>query len=77
MKKLFLFLSLIILLFGYSKKKIRQLNFFCGSAVKVPMDEIVSGFEKKIGIKINVIYSGSGNLLSQMELSKLLCFTIN
>ncbi|PKN01295.1 MAG: molybdate ABC transporter substrate-binding protein [Elusimicrobia bacterium HGW-Elusimicrobia-1] len=51
-------------------EKTKELFFFCGSAVKVPMDEIISAYEKSSGVKINVIYGGSGTLLSQMELSR-------
>lgn len=69
MKRIFIVLSVAILFSGCSKKS-PELNFFCGAAVKVPMEEILSNFEKETGIKVNVIYSGSGNLLSQMELSK-------
>jgi molybdate transport system substrate-binding protein len=47
-----------------------EIRFFCGAAVKVPMDEIIQSYEKDKGIRVNVIYSGSGVLLSQMELSK-------
>ncbi|MDI6756926.1 MAG: molybdate ABC transporter substrate-binding protein [Endomicrobiia bacterium] len=47
-----------------------ELLFFCGSAVKVPMEEIIASYERKSGVKINVVYGGSGTLLSQMELSR-------
>ncbi len=47
----------------------RELHFFCGSVVKMPMDEIVSRYEKEKGITVKVTYGGSGTLLSQMELS--------
>ena len=48
----------------------RQIDFFCGAAVKVPMQEIIHNFQQEKGIKVNVIYSGSGGLLSQMQLSE-------
>ncbi|MFH2070721.1 MAG: molybdate ABC transporter substrate-binding protein [Elusimicrobiota bacterium] len=47
-----------------------EIYFFCGAAVRVPMDEIIPNYEKESGNKVNVIYSGSGTLLAQMELSK-------
>ncbi|MBI5574070.1 MAG: molybdate ABC transporter substrate-binding protein [Elusimicrobia bacterium] len=47
-----------------------ELFFFCGAAVAVPMREIIKNYEKETGVKINVTYSGSGTLLSQMELTK-------
>ncbi|HAX61555.1 MAG TPA: molybdate ABC transporter substrate-binding protein [Elusimicrobia bacterium] len=46
-----------------------ELFFFCGAAVAVPMREIIKNYEKETGVKVNVTYSGSGTLLSQMELS--------
>lgn len=48
----------------------KEIDFFCGAAVRVPMDEIIQSYQKDKGIKVNVIYSGSGGLLSQIELSK-------
>jgi molybdate transport system substrate-binding protein len=48
----------------------KEIIFFCGSAVKVPMDEIIGNYQTEKGIKVSVIYGGSGGLLSQMELSK-------
>lgn len=56
--------------FSASSSEKNELFFFCGSAVKVPMEEIIASYERKSGVKINVIYSGSGTLLSQMELSR-------
>lgn len=47
-----------------------ELDFFCGSAVKVPMQEIIKSYQKDKSVRVNVIYSGSGGLLSQMKLSK-------
>ncbi|MBA3053086.1 MAG: molybdate ABC transporter substrate-binding protein [Candidatus Omnitrophota bacterium] len=73
MKK-FRILGLVLVVgLGFSacgKKELPELDFFCGAAVKVPMDEIVANFEKETGVEVNVIYSGSGNLLSQMEITK-------
>jgi len=57
--------------FSACGKRVQQkLDFFCGAAVRVPMEEIVANFEKETGVEVNVIYSGSGNLLSQMEIAK-------
>jgi len=53
-----------------AKNEQKELTFFCGSAVKVPMDEIIAKYQKEKGVKVSVIYSGSGGLLSQMELSR-------
>jgi molybdate transport system substrate-binding protein len=75
MKKVF-FLSIYInLIFSvctvYAQSNVqKEIVFFCGSAVKVPMDEIIGNYQAEKGVKISVIYGGSGGLLSQMELSK-------
>jgi molybdate transport system substrate-binding protein len=52
------------------KEGLKELDFFCGAAVKVPMEEIIRDYEKEKGLSVNVIYTGSGGLLSQMALSK-------
>lgn len=48
----------------------KRLMFFCGSAVKVPMEEILRSYREETGETITVTYGGSGTLLSQMELSR-------
>ncbi len=58
-----------LLLLGCGSRE-KTLLFFCGSAVKVPMDEIVTAYERERGIKILVNYGGSGSLLSQMQLAR-------
>jgi len=45
-----------------------ELLIFAGSAVKPPLDEIISEFKKE-KITVNVSYGGSGFVLSQIELS--------
>jgi len=47
-----------------------SLIVFCGSANKPAMEEIAVLFENKKKIKVNMIFGGSGTLLSQIELSK-------
>ncbi|MFQ3676192.1 MAG: molybdate ABC transporter substrate-binding protein [Endomicrobiia bacterium] len=70
MKKILFLIIIFLSLNLYSKTLNKELYFFCGAAVKVPMEEIIKNYQQKTGIKINVIYGGSGTLLSQMELSK-------
>jgi len=43
---------------------------YCGAANKPAMQEVAALFEKKSGISVNLMYGGSGTLLSQLELSK-------
>lgn len=54
----------------FSADSMKEIYFFCGSAVRMPMDEIIKNFEAEGKIKVNVIYGGSGSLLSQMEMSR-------
>jgi molybdate transport system substrate-binding protein len=55
---------------AFSADSMKEIYFFCGSAVRMPMDEIIKNFEAEGEIKVNVIYGGSGSLLSQMEMSR-------
>ena len=45
------------------------ITVFCGSASKPAMSEIAVAYEEQTGITAELIFGGSGNLLSQMELS--------
>ncbi len=48
----------------------QSITVFCGSASKPAMEKIARIFEKETNIKVNLIFGGSGTLLSQIELSK-------
>ncbi|MCX6357940.1 MAG: molybdate ABC transporter substrate-binding protein [Candidatus Aureabacteria bacterium] len=63
-------LALILMTLPACGTRDRGLLFFCGSAVRVPMDEIIRNYEKETGQRISVTYGGSGSLLSQMELAR-------
>jgi len=52
------------------KNRPESITIFCGSASKPPMEEIAAQFERERKVKVNMIFGGSGTLLSQMELSK-------
>jgi len=69
MKRIFVVIG-ILLAWANFVCAAEELFFFCGAAVAVPMREIVTNYEKETGVKVNVTYSGSGTLLSQMELTK-------
>ncbi len=62
----FLFSIFLFVSFLFSK----ELLIFAGSASKPPLQEAVKIFEKNTGIKVNVVYGGSGFVLSQMKLTK-------
>jgi molybdate transport system substrate-binding protein len=47
-----------------------SLTVFCGSASKPAMQEIAARFEHETGIEVNMVFGGSGTLLSQIELSE-------
>lgn len=74
MAKLLYFLALLNIIFwggwleGYAETA--SLTVFCGSANKPPMEEIAAKFKKEKKISVNLIFGGSGTLLSQIQLSK-------
>lgn len=47
-----------------------KLMIFAGAASKPPTEEIADLFEKKTGVKVDVVFGGSGYVLSQMALAK-------
>ena len=48
----------------------KSITVFCGSASKPAMEKIAPLFQRETGVEVNVIFGGSGTLLSQIELSK-------
>jgi molybdate transport system substrate-binding protein len=48
----------------------KQLTLFCGSAGRLPIEEIATEFEKLTGAKLGRSYGGSGTVLSQAMLAK-------
>ena len=47
-----------------------KLLVFAGAASKPPTEEAVALYEKKTGTKVEVVFGGSGYVLSQMKLAK-------
>ena len=47
-----------------------RLLIFAGAASKPPTEEAAAFFEQKTGIKVEIVFGGSGYVLSQMKLSK-------
>jgi len=43
---------------------------YCGAGMRKPMDEIGRLFEDRYGVEVNYNHAGSGQLLSQMQLTK-------
>jgi molybdate transport system substrate-binding protein len=48
----------------------RRITAFCGSASKPAMEEAASQFEQKTGIRVDLHFSGSGTMLSQMKIAR-------
>ncbi len=70
----YLLASLLFILFiqachGGETVDIRSLTVFCGSANKPAMERIAEMFQDETGIQVELIFGGSGTLLSQIELS--------
>ncbi|MCX8083469.1 MAG: molybdate ABC transporter substrate-binding protein [Calditerrivibrio sp.] len=62
-----IFVLILLTTAVYAKETI---TIFAGAASKPPTEEVAKLFEKKTGIKVDIIFGGSGYVLSQMELSK-------
>ncbi|WP_236584033.1 MULTISPECIES: molybdate ABC transporter substrate-binding protein [unclassified Nitratiruptor] len=62
----------IVLLFAFLTALLakEQLLIFAGSASKPATEEAAKAFEKKTGVHIDIIFGGSGFVLSQMQLTK-------
>lgn len=60
----------ILVFFLYKIVFSDELLVFAGSAVKPPLDEVISEFKKNNDVEISVSYGGSGFVLSQIELSR-------
>ncbi len=60
----------VLFLFSCTEKKQDKLLIFAGSASQPATEEIVSLFEKETGIKTEIIFGSSGQVLSQMKINK-------
>lgn len=47
-----------------------RLMVFAGAASKPPTEEVAKAFEKKMGVKVDLTFGGSGYVMSQMILGK-------
>lgn len=55
---------------GASRDKAETLLVFAGAASKPPTELAAKAFEEKTGVKVELVFGGSGYVLSQMELGK-------
>ncbi|MFN4342994.1 MAG: molybdate ABC transporter substrate-binding protein [Azonexus sp.] len=58
------------LLFWAAAAHAESLLIFAGAATVPPTTDAAKAFEKKTGVKVNVVFGGSGYVLSQMKLAK-------
>jgi len=72
-KKMLFFLAITILLLtliGNLSASEKRITAFCGSASKPAIEEAATVFEQKAEIKVDLHFSGSGTMLSQMKMSR-------
>jgi molybdate transport system substrate-binding protein len=62
--------SLIVSVSGQTCLGADSLMVFAGAASKPPTEEAAKAFEAKTGVRVDVIFGGSGYVLSQMMLGK-------
>ena len=71
MKSIFLSIFLFFTTFlNFASGKSNSLIIFAGAASKPPLEELAKAFEKKTGTKVELVFGGSGFVLSQMILTK-------
>ena len=65
-----LIICLVLGVFAFSAQAADRLLVYAGAASKPPTEEAARAYEEKTGIKVDVIFGGSGYVLSQMKLAK-------
>jgi molybdate transport system substrate-binding protein len=63
-------LILVLAIVHHAQSSSNRILIYAGAASKPATEEIVKGFKEKTGIVADVIFGGSGFVLSQMKLSK-------
>src|SRR5512135_2979348 len=63
-------LILAFTLVHHAQSSPNRILVYAGAASKPATEELVKGFKEKTGIAVDVIFGGSGFVLSQMKLSK-------
>lgn len=54
-----------------NKDKAKELIFYCAAGIKPPVEEISKEYEREYGVKINLMYGGSGTLLSNIQTTEV------
>ncbi len=65
-----LFALFVFLLGAGSSLSAERLLVFCGAASRPPTEEAARAFEKRTGVRVDLVFGGSGYVLSQMILSR-------
>jgi molybdate transport system substrate-binding protein len=72
MKKLvFAALGLMLAFASYTQSAPKRIMVYAGAASKPATEEVIKHFEQTTGTAVDVIFGGSGFVLSQMKLSKI------
>lgn len=64
-------IAAVTLLYSTSVSAEDRLQVFAGAASKPPTEEAAKAFERKTGVKVDLVFGGSGFVLSQMMLAKM------
>lgn len=66
-----LIVGLALCMFAIPVYAAQSLLAYAGAASQPPTEEAAKAYEKKTGVKVEVIFGGSGYVLSQMKLAKM------
>lgn len=62
--------ALAVILMAAGVSSAASLLVYAGAASKPPTEEAARAFEKQTGIRVDLVFGGSGHVLSQMKLAK-------
>lgn len=69
-KTVLLIMAAVVIILSSSVRAEQRLMVFAGAASKPPAEKAAKAFEKKTGVKVDVVFGGSGYVMSQMILGK-------
>jgi molybdate transport system substrate-binding protein len=67
---LLIFISLFLVFVQQAQSSSKRLLIFAGAASKPATEEVVHSFQKMFGTPVDVVFGGSGFVLSQMKLAR-------
>ena len=65
-----LIVCLGLVVFAVTAQAAESLLVYAGAASKPPTEDAAKAYEQKTGVKVEVVFGGSGYVLSQMKLAK-------